>query len=473
MINRLTSAYLNANPGKVLTLSLLMFGIIAFSDAAVSTVSLGVLYLLPIVVSSAFLSWKYILVVAAGSTVLREAMGSLPAGWDWETAANVLRSFGGFALTGLFTSELARSRRLVEENIAALQREVSLREEAQEQLSVLIDTSPAAIMITNQKGEVLLANESAEQLLEFEPGQLVGQSIHRYLPAVETVPVGDHARSLRSTLECRGQRRGGAAFIAHVWFSTFRTKSGPRVAAIVLDASQNLRDREGAGLDLLKRTSRILMGAVSHSVRNLCAASRISYARLSRMQELRDNEDLKALGTLIRGLESISSAHLERVSERAEAVVDLHTLLDELRVVIEPSFEEAGIELAWVLPESQPQIVGEHYGLLHALLNLAQNSERALRSSPRASLCIEALAYDDRVELLFTDTAGGVEHPEELFQAFTPGAAGAGLGLYVSRAIVRSFDGDLTYEPAPGGSCFRVTLLTAYNRRAHVAARLS
>jgi two-component system, LuxR family, sensor kinase FixL len=464
LIQRVTTAYLNANPRRILSLSAIMFGIIAFSDAAVSTVSLGVLYLLPIIVSSAFLPWSFVLIIAFASTALREVIGQLPFALDWETTARLARSFGGFALTGLLTSELARSRRLLDENVTALEREVALREEAQEQLSVLIDTSPAAILITDEKGRVLHANASAEDLLGFESGELIGQSIHPFLPAIETVPVGEQTRSLRSTLECRGQRRNGAIFIAQIWFSTFLTKSGPRVAAIVLDASQDLRERGGAGVALLMRTSRILIGAVSHSVRNLCAASKVSYMNLSRNPQLSENEDLKALGTLIRGLESISATHLERASERPGTSVDLPTLLDELRVVVEPTFEEAGIALSWSISADCPPVTGEHYALLHALLNITQNGERALRKSARKEFAIEMRASGDRVVLLFTDTAGGVHRPEELFQAFTPGATGSGLGLYVSRAVIRSFDGDLTYQPVAGGSCFQVVLRAAYNR---------
>ena len=33
-----------------------------------------------------------------------------------------------------------------------------------------------------------------------------------------------------------------------------------------------------------------------------------------------------------------------------------------------------------------------------------------------------------------------------------------GLGLYVSRALVKSFGGDLLYEPIAGGACFTVVL---------------
>ena len=77
------------------------------------------------------------------------------------------------------------------------------------------------------------------------------------------------------------------------------------------------------------------------------------------------------------------------------------------------------------------------------------------------------------VEISFADTAGGVPNPEGLFQPFSPGSKGSGLGLYVSRAIVRSFEGNLNYQPIPGGSCFTVSLRTAFQRSSHAATERS
>ena len=63
-----------------------------------------------------------------------------------------------------------------------------------------------------------------------------------------------------------------------------------------------------------------------------------------------------------------------------------------------------------------------------------------------------------RVVVRFHNNGPGIAEPEHLFQAFQAGAEGSGLGLYVSRAILRSFSGNLSYEPAPEGCCFRVEL---------------
>lgn len=464
MFHRIIEYYLASSSQRVLVISALLFAAVAAIDFLLPQ-SLGFLYVLPIVYAAGFLTQSQVVLLAALSSGIRELLGPDPL--ESGRVIRALTTFGSFVASGLFVSELSRNRRIHVEHLRELKEQIVLREEAQEQLSVLIQTSPAAILIVDGNGRALLANESAEQMFGYGSGKLIGELMYSYLPALKTVPVGDGHRSLRSSLECRGERKNGGVFLAQVWFSTYQTGSGPRVAAIVLDASEGLRDREGAGLESLMRTSRVLIGAVSHSVRNLCAASQISYANLARLPELRDNEDLKALGTLIRGLESIARTQLVRGPDRPASTVDLHTLLDELRVVIEPSFEDAGVELCWNVDRDLPPVIGEHYGLLHAFLNLTQNSERALASARTKRMEVRAHVVAGAVNISFTDTAGGVRSPEMLFQPFNPGATGSGLGLYVSRAVVQSFDGNLHYEPAPGGSRFCIELRTAYNRVSH------
>jgi signal transduction histidine kinase len=56
------------------------------------------------------------------------------------------------------------------------------------------------------------------------------------------------------------------------------------------------------------------------------------------------------------------------------------------------------------------------------------------------------------------DNGGGVAHPEHLFRPFQAGAVATGLGLYLSRAFMRSFGGELHYVSIPGGACFVVSL---------------
>ena len=76
-------------------------------------------------------------------------------------------------------------------------------------------------------------------------------------------------------------------------------------------------------------------------------------------------------------------------------------------------------------------------------------------------LSIAAAVEDQKVIVRFLDSGAGVRAPERLFAPFQPGANRTGLGLYVSRAVVRSYGGDLRFEPQTSGACFAVELQIA------------
>jgi signal transduction histidine kinase len=99
--------------------------------------------------------------------------------------------------------------------------------------------------------------------------------------------------------------------------------------------------------------------------------------------------------------------------------------------------------------------------LLQAFLNLAQNSHRAVQDCAVRELAISVSAEEDTARICFRDTGRGIPAPEQLFQPFQPGSDGTGLGLYVSRAVVRSYGGELRFEQQTAGSCFTVEVPVA------------
>ncbi|PYY09737.1 MAG: hypothetical protein DMG69_09575 [Acidobacteria bacterium] len=417
-------------------------------------ISLGFLYLFPIMIVGGFLSRGRIVVIALLCAVLD--FSNLPKN---ETLVHLLFSSAGFMGTGLFISELVRNRRIALTYVEELAAEVKLRQDAEDQLRILIESSPAAIVTIDLAGKILLVNEAAQQLLSPEGAPLQGQTINSYLPALQNVIQTEVSRALRTALQCRARRSNGPDFLAGVWFSTYTTISGPRLAAIVVDLSEDLRDREDLSLDHLLKNSRILMGAMAHEIRNLCSAILVVHKNLSRIQELAQNEDFHALGTLIQGLEKISVFERGSSAVQNAAAVELTSTLDEIRVLIDTAYHEAAMEVQWKVQEGLPVVWADRYGLVQVFLNLAKNSQRAMRSTPTKRLYVTASAENKHVVVRFEDTGIGIASPEHLFRPFQRGTGGSsGLGLYVSRAIMRSFGGDLIYEPRSPGCCFALVL---------------
>jgi PAS domain S-box-containing protein len=453
-MNDLLTIYASANRSRMLFVSAVLIVAIAAVDwAATRYISLGFLYLFPIIILGGFLSRSQIIVIALLCAGLQELFSNLPGS---EAVVRLILSSAGFVGTGLFISEMVRSRRIVLKHVGELEDQIKLREDAEEQLRSLVESSPAAIVTVDSHGKVLLANEAARQLLAPEGPALPGQMVSSYLPALQTVLQTQRPRSFRTTLQCTGQRSDGEVFLAGVWFSTYQTLSGPRLAAIIVDLSEDLRNREDLSLDHLLKNTRILMSAVAHEIRNLSGAVLVVHKNLSRMKGLEANEDFEALGSLIQSLARVSALELGSTTAQNGEAVELTSVLGELRILIETTYHESNIHVQWDVPVRLPLVWADRYGLVQVFLNLARNSQRAMAFSETKQLRITAAEENGKVVIRFEDTGSGITTPEKLFQPFQPGAKASGLGLYVSRAIMRSFGGDIGYEPRAGSCCFAV-----------------
>ena len=445
-------------PNSLLLRSGALIALIAVTDWHIdAAIPLGFLYLLPMLLLARVWNRWQICAAAFLCTGLTEWFNGL----KWTPAVGLPRdilTFAAFAGIGLFVYGVGRNRRSAAEYTRKIESEIAARQDAEEQLKVLIESSPAAIFTADTNGLFLLANEAAHKLFAVAPGSLAGTSMHRYFPSMINLPAAHHAgRSFRTVMQCHGTRQNGEVFLADVWFSTYQTTVGARLAAMVVDVSEDLRSHEETSLHQLLAGSRILVSAVSHEIRNVCAAIAVVHQNLGRSAALENNKDFVAFGTLIQSLEKIAAIDLQKGASHA-ANVDLYALLDELRIIVESALEESGISFQISIVATLPEVLADRPSLMQVFLNLVKNSERALQTQQHKEVRITVEWREPYVSIRFVDTGSGVRSPENLFQPFQQRAESTGLGLYLSRAFMRSFQGDLRYEPSATGACFVVEL---------------
>ena len=221
-----------------------------------------------------------------------------------------------------------------------------------------------------------------------------------------------------------------------------------------------MRDREEQNLRQLVKSNRIMASVVSHELRNLCGAISLLCSHLNEKHALAADEDFLGIVSLVKGLEKVALLELRTKSaDRVELeTTSLRQVMDNLRIVIESEWKEIGGMVRWSFPKANPLVIADPPGLLQAFLNLANNSHRAVQKGSLRELEITVEEEGERVAIQIKDSGPGVESPDRLFQPFQPGADGTGLGLFLSRAIVRSYGGDLRFEPNVCGSCFIVEL---------------
>jgi two-component system, LuxR family, sensor kinase FixL len=179
-------------------------------------VSLGFLYLFPIMLAAGFIPRWAVALLGICCAALAEIFSSLDRSFtrlSLETLA--------LAGCGLFVAELVRNRRMTLE--------------AQDRSKALVETSPAAIVTVDERGFIELANQAATDLMAPREGHLIGTPIAAYLPELHHALRWEDAPQFRASMQCQGHRGNGETFTADVWFSTYKEGLSPKLAAIIAE----------------------------------------------------------------------------------------------------------------------------------------------------------------------------------------------------------------------------------------------
>jgi two-component system, LuxR family, sensor kinase FixL len=419
----------------------------------------GGFYLLPLAIAAAFVSRWSIFALAIATAFVSEYFG--PNVWGPETPQRLALSIVAFTGVGLFAGELARNRRMAIALLRKSQQEARLRLDTVTEMRALLESSPVGYLTVDSQGKIGMANTAACRLLGFTSDSPEGDPIEQYIPTLARLLESKQVVSLMQTMfEASGRRRTGEAFFSQAWVSSYNDGSGPRLAVVLSDVTEQIRNREESGLEQLLSNSRIVAGAVSHELRNLAAAASVLQHNLRKHAGLNENRDFQALETVLESILRLSSTELAGASEESLEGLHVGDLLQELRTIISPSLEEVGIDAVWEIEESLPPVRANRSGLLQVFLNLTKNSRAALQDTPHGRVRVVAYFLDGSVVIRISDNGPGITSAERLFQPFQPGASSAGLGLFVSRAIIRTFGGEL-HHLQPAGECSFIIELPA------------
>lgn len=115
-----------------------------------------------------------------------------------------------------------------------------------ERLALLVDASPHAIVVMNEKGIIALVNVSTERLFDYERKELIGQPVEmlvpfhlraRHVTLREQFLKNPHSRLLGGTRELMGMRRDGSEFPIEIGLNPIHASAGLLVFAAIVDLS--------------------------------------------------------------------------------------------------------------------------------------------------------------------------------------------------------------------------------------------
>ena len=202
-----------------------------------------------------------------------------------------------------------------------------------------------------------------------------------------------------------------------------------------------------------------LLAGVAHEVNNpLMAISAQAELRLAdpdttteqRAETQQILRQAQRATKLLRGL-----LRFVRVGERRVAAVNLNDVIRSAIDLVSYRFGVDEISVGGRLDPNLPPVQGDAIRLEQVLVNLLSNAVDALRGvPPPRHLTVDSWVADDQVLVSVADSGPGVhaEIANRLFHPFatTKGRSGTGLGLYISRQIVRESGGDLVLTSRAG-----------------------
>ncbi len=145
--------------------------------------------------------------------------------------------------------------------------------------------------------------------------------------------------------------------------------------------------------------------------------------------------------------------------------VDLNAIVRDVIELTAAKARERNVALTAEPDKTLPMCLADKEGIHRALLNLVGNALDAVEDSEAAEVTVSSAREPDSdwLRLQVADNGSGIS-PEKLREIFRPfvstkGARGTGLGLAVSRKILREHGGDIVVESEVGkGSTFIMRL---------------
>ena len=428
--------------------------------------SLGIFYVLPVVVAATVMTRWQVLAAAIFCAYVRGLFNVQET--QLEHTLRFCMASIAYTSCGLLVCQITESRRRALQQYARIRFEQRLRHRAEEQLRLLVESSPAAILTVDSEGKIIAANQAAHQMLGLvQEETLLDKPVSAYFPiflnALSLSPEIEHVRTSATTW---ARRQDHTSFPAATWFSIYGKGNRRSLAAIIVDSSEEVRERERVHYEQLVNHNQVLAGAVSHEIRNLCSAIAVVSSNLDRQPQLAQDPDFSALKSLVSALSRLASFDLRKRQRSFAVEVSLLELVEEFGVIVGPDWTDIDRSVSWSIPENFPMLQADRHSLLQVLLNLSQNALRAVESVTNKHLHITASADDTAASIRVCDTGPGMSDASHLFQPFRPGSDGSGLGLYVSREMVKSFGGELQYVPTEQGCCFLITVPLAHSTKA-------
>ena len=231
-----------------------------------------------------------------------------------------------------------------------------------------------------------------------------------------------------------------------------------RLYGRVFDSEESMRKSERL------TTLGTLAAEIAHEIRNPLMVVRLLFdsLKLEEQEDEHKGKDLLVIREKLNHLEQIAGRILEfgKSRESFRKNVRVREILEDAAVLVRLKLEQSQVSLQWGNLLNTEEVFVDKGQIQQVLLNLMLNAIEVMPSG--GELFIDTEIKDGWANIYLRDQGTGIPEDlrERIFESFLTGkTGGTGLGLTISKRIMRAHDGDLELiESGPQGTTFRISL---------------
>lgn len=355
--------------------------------------------------------------------------------------------------------------------------------EANEFLTNLIESSVDGIIVTDTKGNILIFNKGAEDILGYKGEEVVGKMNIRsiYTPGVakevmEKLRSPDYGGVGKLTsFPIAHRRKDGELIEGDLSASLIYDEKGNEIASVGIfkDLRERLRiERELREMQqaLLQSEKLAAMGRltsqIAHELNNpiygimntleLLKTEIPPESKRRRILELSLSETQR-LAEMLRNMLSFS-----KPEEEKRKPIKINELVEGILLMMERQMRESNIKVETYFDEGIPEVMASTNQMRQVMLNLIKNAKEAMPKG--GTLTVRTTREDNKVLIHIQDTGAGIpeEIRDKIFEAFfttKQKVKGVGLGLSVCYGIIKDHGGEIKVESeVDKGTSFKIHL---------------
>ena len=342
----------------------------------------------------------------------------------------------------------------------------------------IIDNAPFFMIITDDSGNIVLINESAEKIFGHSFEKVEGRLISEVILAIGEQDVfGEINESLSNNGVWRGQLITGRSDGSQTIIDLIVVNVGennienPSVLYMGNDVTEE-KHMQRQAFQLERMATRGEMAAeIAHELNNYLSivsgnlellGMDIGRGKLDKVEKKTAamKNGLVRITKFVEGLMSVA-----RPETRME-IFDIHQFIDSELFFLKPQprFREIGFICRW--GNDIPAIEADRGQLQQVLFNLLNNAADALAEIPpgkrRVTIMTTYSGSEDIIRLTISDNGCGMSEEDygRVFrQHFTKKKTGHGFGLLAVKRAIKSHGGKISASPGPeGGASFTIEL---------------